>query len=97
MNDIEEGLSFAMYDGFGYGLTIAADGTVEMSSVESHTLLVDDVLDENESYVLVEAEASGTITRDDTEYAMELLFTDGERLTFILYSSNGYSVVLYLH
>ena len=78
----QEGLTYKVYDGFGYGLTIQNDGTAEMISAESHTLLVDDILDENESYLYIETEATGTVSLEEEAYVMELLFTSGETLIF---------------
>ena len=78
----EEGLTFKVYDGFGYGLAITNDGTAELTSADSHTVLVDDVLDENQSYLYVETEATGTIVEGEEAYEMELTYTDGEILNF---------------
>jgi hypothetical protein len=78
----EEGLTFKVYDGFGYGLGILVDGSTELTSAESHTLFVDDVLDENESYLYIETEATGAVVEGEEFYEMELLYNDGVTLNF---------------
>ena len=78
----QERLTYKIYDGFGYGLAIADDGTAELTSAESHTVLVDDVLDENQSYLYVETEATGTIFEGEEAYELELLYNDGVTLNF---------------
>ena len=78
----EEGISYELHSGSGFGLSIAADGTVESIEVDSQIFLIDGVIDEEESYTFVETNATGTMTREDDAYSMELLFTDGETLIF---------------
>ena len=79
----DEGSSYERHTGVGYGLSIGSDGTVESVYVESQTLLVDGVLDENESYVYSTVEGSGTIDRSNNDYSMSIDFTNtGATLQF---------------
>ena len=77
------GSSYERYTGMGYGLAITSEGTVDSVYVESQTLLVDGVLDENESYVYSTVEGSGTIERSNNDYTMSISFTDtGATISF---------------
>ena len=77
------GSSYEQHRGIGYGLSVTSDGTVESVYVESQTLLVDGVIDENESYVYSNVEGTGTIERSNNDYSMSISFTDsGATLQF---------------